>query len=176
MAPRSTPMPTPEFRPRSSSGTNLGSRKHEYDKRKSRDDLYLMTMTSQKQSFKPFHVPIRSTSPTHDSGSLVHRTPPAGPGVSSNSTSNRPVHPGGQDPVAIGMALGSPAHPHSGHSLSPMNPPPVAIGIYEIVANAPTRKWPDPIVVPLSVDSGLNSSFGAGTNNRSSGIPGRLQG
>lgn len=121
MAPRSTPMPTPAFRPRSSSGTNLVSRKPEYDKRKSRDDLYLMTMTSQKQSFKPFHVPIRSTSPTHDSGSLSNRNPPAGPGVSSNSTSSHPVHPGGQDPVAIGMALGSPAHPHAGHSLSPMN-------------------------------------------------------
>ncbi|CAG9937213.1 unnamed protein product [Clonostachys rosea f. rosea IK726] len=63
MAPRSTPMPTPAFRPRSSSGTNLVSRKPEYDKRKSRDDLYLMTMTSQKQIIQ-FTQEVKILSPS----------------------------------------------------------------------------------------------------------------
>ncbi|CAH0048880.1 unnamed protein product [Clonostachys solani] len=56
-------MPTPAFRPRSSSGTNLVSRKPEYDKRKSRDDLYLMTMTSQKQKTPQLALEFHPTQP-----------------------------------------------------------------------------------------------------------------
>lgn len=93
-----------EKRPGSSSGTasattttKTRSKKADFDKRKSRDDLALLNMAAEKQRFLGFHKPIRGR-PSLDVQS---------PGVPRRSTSDSNVNEG---PVSIGMALGSPEH------------------------------------------------------------------
>lgn len=95
-------------RPSSSSGPSSGrvSARHAdlNDKRKSRDDLLIGTMTAEKQRFQSFHVPIRG-----------NRLPsPPQPGFSRSQRQHdvraSDGSQGGTGVIAIGMALGSPSH------------------------------------------------------------------
>lgn len=93
-------------RPSSSSGPGSGrvSARHAdlNDKRKSRDDLLIGTMTAEKQRFQSFHVPIRGRLPS-----------PPQPGFSRHPQHDARLSDGSQI-IAIGMALGSPSHAPAG--------------------------------------------------------------
>jgi hypothetical protein len=108
MAPRSTAMDL-DNRPSSSGGAaSLAPRRTDFDKRKSRDDLYLMTSTVEKQNYKSFHVPRRGRlasldSHYHDS-SMRRPFAPARTSTADSAGSQGK----GSEAVSIGMALGSP--------------------------------------------------------------------
>lgn len=117
-------MVTLEDRPSSSSGPGTGTKRTDFDKRKSRDDLYLMTMTTEKQNFRSFHVPSRNRFFSVDSGggpdqpsqSLQQHlaVPPRQHQPMQSSAASSTADNGGTGVIAIGMALGSPAHPPAG--------------------------------------------------------------
>lgn len=131
-------------RPSSSSGTRAHEGKRtDFEKRKSRDDLYLMTMTAEKQQqkFRSFHTPNRNRFMSVDSGgtqgqqqqqsqSQSHqhqkfavaplRQPPPQISTPPPSSSDSKA----SEAVAIGMALGSPAHPPVGTWAATWQPQP----------------------------------------------------
>lgn len=139
MAPRSAEPRHFDDRPSSSSGTRtVEFKRTDFDKRKSRDDLYLMTMTAEKQQqkFKSFHTPNRNRFLSVDSGGSKEQQESSQQHQQQqhHSRSQRPKfgvaplqqHPPyvsepspgtdneGSETAGIGMALGSPAHPPAG--------------------------------------------------------------
>lgn len=112
-----------EGRPSSSSGAaSRVDKRIDFDKRKSRDDLYLMTSTldnKQQQSFRSFHVPLRNRLPSPDISPTdrqprnrdlvtVRTATPESLGELVDTSGNN-----------IGMALGSPLHPPSAAAWQP---------------------------------------------------------
>lgn len=126
-------------RPSSSSGpSTVEFKRTDFDKRKSRDDLYLMTMTAEKQQQKyiSFHTPNRNRFLSVDSGGSKDQQASSSqqqrqrqksavtPMREQQQQRQQPSpymlapSPGpeneGLEGIAIGMALGSPAHPPVG--------------------------------------------------------------
>lgn len=124
MAPLATKASPLGDRPSSSDGPSTATKRTDFDKRKSRDDLYLMTMTTEKQNFRSFHVPNRSRFFSVDSGGggggpnqqrqQEHLTAPSRQPPSQMLAASSLTKRQGEGVIAIGMALGSPAHPPAG--------------------------------------------------------------
>jgi hypothetical protein len=114
---RHRPLPTPPRkapamaeRPSTSSGpsSRQASEKNNFrnfEKRMSKDDLYVRTASTARGAYKSYHIPIRGRLPTPD-GSPRSRSP----AVTVPVRTTTPDSIDGPRGVAIGMALGSPTH------------------------------------------------------------------
>ncbi|KFA54133.1 hypothetical protein S40293_07043 [Stachybotrys chartarum IBT 40293] len=89
----------------------LRPRKADYEKRISRDDLAITTRQFDRANYRSYHIPIRGKPPSPETSPKD----PAPPGLAVRTTTpdsmdGRSVK-GETGVIAIGMALGSPAHP-----------------------------------------------------------------
>ncbi|KAL5615381.1 uncharacterized protein BROUX77_001218 [Berkeleyomyces rouxiae] len=98
--------------PTSSSVTSLVRPKHEFNKRVSRDDLYINTRTS-KNNFRSYHVPIRGRAPSPRESP---RSESPAVTLVRTQTPDSIVEASG---APIGMALGSPTFVVGGSSTAP---------------------------------------------------------
>jgi hypothetical protein len=115
---RNRPLPVPPQRPRTamserserpstSGGPGSASKqamKPNFDKRMSKDDLYLRSGTSTRSAFKSYHIPIQYKPPTPE-GSVRSKSPDPTQLVRTNTPDSVDGQTG---TIAIGMALGSP--------------------------------------------------------------------
>lgn len=121
MAPRSRAATVTE-RPRTSSGPDPAKPigKPSFDNRISRDDLALSGRTFERANYKSYHIPIRGAAQTPDISPRAQ--------WQSRMAPTRIATPESVDDkadmgvIAIGMALGSPAHPHGPTAVAPWQP------------------------------------------------------
>ncbi|KAH6688011.1 hypothetical protein F5X68DRAFT_8012 [Plectosphaerella plurivora] len=111
--PPPSPASTMQDRPRTSSGPgpskpSAAASFNDFDKRKSRDDLSLMSRSSARGGgYKSYHIPIRGKPPSpSDNGRDVSpaRTIPVRTQTPESIADNNGI-------ITIGMAIGSPTHP-----------------------------------------------------------------